>query len=271
MPELPEVETLRQGLCPYVEGQTVRDIVIRERRLRWPIPNEIHQLINQPISKLIRRGKYLLFYTLKGTAILHLGMSGSMTIQKLAAPPNKHDHFDLVFSHFYLRYNDPRRFGCLLWTVDDPLSHPLLAKLGIEPLDRKFNSKFLTAHLKNKKSNIKKFIMNSRIIVGVGNIYANESLFLAGIHPLKSAQNLNQREKEHLPIAIKQVLRAAIEQGGTTLKNFLSSDGKPGYFKQKLNVYGRGGLPCIKCKTELKAIRIDNRTTVYCPQCQTID
>lgn len=268
MPELPEVETVLQGIKPFVENQYVKNIIIRERRLRWLIPTAISQLINQKITKVERRGKYLLFNTHHGTAILHFGMSGSLSLLRAQRPPLKHDHFDILFDTFYLRYNDPRRFGALLFTQEDPFVHPLIAHLGVEPFDTQFTGDYLFARARNKTITIKQFIMNSAIVVGVGNIYATESLFFAKLNPLKATKTLSIEECERLTSSIKGVLQAAIYQGGTTLRDFTNSDGKPGYFKQELSVYGRGGLPCKICGIELINIRIQNRATVYCPTCQ---
>lgn len=268
MPELPEVETVLQGIKPFVENQYIRNIIIRERRLRWHIPTAISQLINQKIIKVERRGKYLLFNTHYGAAILHFGMSGSLSLLHTQRPPLKHDHFDILFDTFYLRYNDPRRFGALLFTQGDPFTHPLIAHLGVEPFDIQFTGDYLFTCARNKTITVKQFIMNSAIVVGVGNIYATESLFFAGLNPLKATKTLSIKECERLTSSIREVLQAAIYQGGTTLRDFTNSHGKPGYFKQELSAYGRGSLPCKRCGTKLVSIRIQNRATVYCPACQ---
>ncbi|MBA2654504.1 MAG: bifunctional DNA-formamidopyrimidine glycosylase/DNA-(apurinic or apyrimidinic site) lyase [Gammaproteobacteria bacterium] len=271
MPELPEVETILRGIVPRVKNQCIRRIIIRQKSLRWVIPSAItEEFINQPIYDLKRRGKYLLLFTQKGTAILHFGMSGSLSLLPKQTPPNKHDHFDFIFDDFCLRFTDPRRFGALLWTRDDPMGHPLLAHLGKEPLEPGFTAAYLYKCAKNRKIGIKQFIMNSTIVVGVGNIYAAEALFLAKINPLKPSQALDLTHFEQLVVSIKKVLKAAIKQGGTTLRDFLNSAGKPGYFKLKLNVYGREGLACNQCGTCLKKIVIQNRSTVYCPYCQAL-
>jgi formamidopyrimidine-DNA glycosylase len=269
MPELPEVDTILQGIRPYVKDQPIQSIVIRQSHLRWEIPKAITQELPHHIIKDVkRRGKYLLFEADNGTAILHFGMSGSLMLLSKPVTPEKHDHFDLIFDHFYLRYTDPRRFGALLWTRGDPLQHPLLAHLGLEPFDNRFTGHYLHMHASRHKITIKQCIMNQKIVVGVGNIYATEALFLASIHPLTPANKISLNQYKLLAATIKNVLRAAIGQGGTTLKNFQNSEGKPGYFKQKLNVYSRTGLPCPRCHQPLKQIRIQNRATTFCADCQ---
>jgi formamidopyrimidine-DNA glycosylase len=271
MPELPEVETTRRGIEPHLKAQTIAAVKIRQAKLRWPIPAAlVKKLPQQTIHTITRRGKYLLIQTAIGTLIIHLGMSGSLRIlTDNKTPPTKHDHFDIVLSNqACLRFNDPRRFGCILWTEADPLLHKLLKNLGPEPLTPKFNADYLYQYSRQRKVSIKLFIMNAAIVVGVGNIYANEALFLAGIAPERIAATLTVKQCELLITKIKFILAKAIKQGGTTLKNFSNSDGKPGYFKQHLNVYGRGGLPCIKCKTTLQEIRLGQRSTVFCSKCQ---
>lgn len=270
MPELPEVETTRRGIEPYLKAQTVVQVEIRQPKLRWPIPaNLAKQLRHQVITDISRRGKYLLLHTVAGTVIIHLGMSGSLRILETATLPSKHDHVDIMLSnHVCLRFNDPRRFGCILWTKTNPLLHPLLQHLGPEPLTKNFTADYLFQAVQRRKVPIKLFIMNSAIVVGVGNIYANEALFLAGISPEKIAAELTLKQCELLVEKIKFILNKAIKQGGTTLRNFSGSDGKPGYFKQELSVYGRGGEPCVKCKTVLQETRLGQRSTVFCLKCQ---
>lgn len=270
MPELPEVETTLNGIKPFVLKQKIDDIIVRHHGLRWPIPTDIKcTLMNQVIQNVWRRGKYLLFTTTKGTAILHLGMSGSLRILTHPTPAKKHDHIDIVFgNHKYLRFTDPRRFGAFLWTTEDPLLHPLLAHLGPEPLDKHFTGAYLWQRAQKRKMPVKSFIMDSKIVVGVGNIYAAEALFAAGIHPKKAAGKISLAQYEVLAAAIKKILKAAIKKGGTTLKDFVNSDGNKGYFSIHLKVYGRGGLPCPQCKTTLKEIRLGQRSTVYCKMCQ---
>ncbi len=269
MPELPEVETSRRGIEPHLLGQTVRKVVVRDARLRWPVPGNLNRkLAGQTVQQVTRRGKYLLIGFPVGSLILHLGMSGSLRVVDAQTVAEKHDHFDLVMSHgVILRLRDPRRFGAVLFATD-PLQHKLLAGLGPEPLGRDFTGAHLFARSRNRTLAIKNFIMDSKIVVGVGNIYASEALFLAGIHPARAAGRLSAARHEKLAKAIKQVLRAAIKQGGTTLRDFTASDGKPGYFRQKLHVYGRGGAPCPRCGWPIKQSTLGQRSTFYCGQCQ---
>lgn len=270
MPELPEVETTRRGIEPHLLNQTITQVIIRKHQLRWKIPSTLPQhLENKIILKIERRGKYLLLTTTTGTVIIHLGMSGSLRILPKDITATKHDHIDLLLANnFCLRFNDPRRFGCYLWTNEDPLQHSLLKNLGPEPLTAEFNSKYLYQQSRKRKTAIKLFIMDSKIVVGVGNIYANEALFQAGINPKCAAGKITLEQYNKLVKAIKNILQAAIKQGGTTLRNFISSDGKPGYFKQKLKVYGRGGLSCYNCEATLKEVRLGQRSTVFCGKCQ---
>lgn len=270
MPELPEVETTRRGLMPHLLGKTVRDIVVRNPRLRWPVPADLGQRITgQQITGLARRGKYLLLGLPTGVVMMHLGMSGSLSLVASNTPPGKHDHIDMVFaSGLSLRFNDPRRFGAVLWVEGDPAEHALLSHLGPEPLGEGFDGNYLY-HLSGKrKQAIKSFLMDSQVVVGVGNIYANEALFMSGIRPRIQAGRISRARYQLLAQAVVDVLNSAIEQGGTTLRDFVGGDGRPGYFKQSLRVYGRGGLPCLKCATTLKEIRLANRSTVYCANCQ---
>lgn len=270
MPELPEVETTRLGIQPYIENQTITQIVIRQYQLRWPIPCSLpQQLQGKTVKKVTRRGKYLLFEIEQGALILHLGMSGSLRVLKQKILPQKHDHVDIEFTHHaVLRFTDPRRFGAILWTDKESLQHPLLAKLGAEPLTPDFSAKYLWHAAQGRKKSIKSLIMDNHVVVGVGNIYAAEALFLAGIHPSKPAGLVSEIEMTKLVDAIKNILHQAIQQGGTTLKDFLNSQGKPGYFSQQLQVYGRNGLPCPACNRILQSIRLGQRTTVFCSYCQ---
>lgn len=270
MPELPEVETTRRGIAPHLEGQIVNEIIIRQPNLRWPVPQNLNEtLTGLKIESIQRRAKYLLLHTQNGTLILHLGMSGSLRILETFNTADKHDHIDFIFKNStLLRYNDPRRFGAVLWTTSPVNEHPLLKELGPEPLSADFDGNYLYQHSNSRKVPIKSFIMNSHIVVGVGNIYANEALFMANIHPEKQAGKISLEHYNKLADCIKTVLANAIEQGGTTLRNFVNEAGKPGYFKQQLLVYGRGGMPCINCKQTLIEIRISNRTTVFCGFCQ---
>jgi formamidopyrimidine-DNA glycosylase len=270
MPELPEVETIRCGLEPYLVKQRVSGVIIRREKLRWPIPPALStQLPGQKITEITRRGKYLLLHTKRGTVIIHLGMSGHLRMLPKDELIKKHDHVDFVLENgFRLRFNDPRRFGAVLWTTDNPLEHPLLCELGPEPLLPEFDGEYLYQRAKKSRIAIKKFIMNGCVVVGVGNIYANESLYIAGIHPLHPVNKISLSRYKKLANAIKKILYSAIESGGSTIRDFLNSDGKPGYFAQQLKVYGRGGLPCKKCKTLLQEVRISHRTTVFCLCCQ---
>ncbi|MFM1897622.1 MAG: hypothetical protein RLZZ385_2696 [Pseudomonadota bacterium] len=270
MPELPEVETTLRGISPHVLGKTVARVIVRDSRLRWPIPAELaRELPGQSIDVLRRRGKYLLLHCRQKTLLVHLGMSGSLRIVSTDFPLRKHDHVDIVFTDgSTLRYTDPRRFGCLLWLTGDVTRHPLLKDLGPEPLTDAFDGDFLYQASRGKSVAVKNFIMDSHVVVGVGNIYANEALFGAGIHPVRKAGRVSRERYRGLAGEIKSVLGNAIRVGGTTLRDFTGSDGKPGYFRQSLQVYGRAGLPCRKCGGLLREIRLGQRSTVYCGVCQ---
>ncbi len=270
MPELPEVETTRIGIAPYVLGECITDVVVREPKLRWPVPRNLKKiLIGQIVRKLGRRAKYLLFYTERGCMILHLGMSGSLRLVAYDHPPEKHEHLDIVFeSNRCLRLRDPRRFGSIHWTTKDPLQHPLLHHLGPEPLSNKFNGEYLFEKSRKRTTAIKTFIMDSRIVVGVGNIYSNEALFAAGIHPKRSAGNVSAERYVKLADNIKDVLNKSLAKGGTTLRDFVNGEGKPGYFRHELQVYDRAGESCPNCKTIIKTGRIGQRSIFYCPNCQ---
>jgi formamidopyrimidine-DNA glycosylase len=270
MPELPEVETTRIGIAPYVLGETVGDVIIRDGRLRWPVPGQFRKTFTgATIRKLSRRGKYLLFHTDRGCMIVHLGMSGSLRILTLDTPAEKHDHVDVVFaSGSRLRFRDPRRFGCILWTTEDPALHPLLSGLGPEPLDNELNGDYLFRKSRNRVQSVKTFIMDSRIVAGVGNIYANESLFAAGIHPKRRAGRITRERYEKLSASIKKVLKQALGKGGTTLRDFVNGQGEPGYFRHELQVYDRASEPCVKCRSPVKVSRLGQRSTFYCSHCQ---
>lgn len=270
MPELPEVETTRNGIAPFITDQLIAKIVIRNHQLRWPIDAELtNKLPKQSIQQVTRRGKYLLLHCTKGVLIIHLGMSGSLRILQKPTVVNKHDHVDIILQNdCCLRFTDPRRFGCVLWTEENPSTHRLLKNLGLEPLTAEFTGDYLFQRAKGLKVNAKSFIMDGKIVVGVGNIYANEALFQAKIHPEVAVKNISKQRFQLLVAAIKKILSAAIKQGGTTLRDFTASDGKPGYFKQQLQVYGRGGLACVCCKATLQEIRLGQRSTVFCPRCQ---
>ncbi|MEM9244079.1 MAG: bifunctional DNA-formamidopyrimidine glycosylase/DNA-(apurinic or apyrimidinic site) lyase [Pseudomonadota bacterium] len=269
MPELPEVETIRRSLVDKLAHQTIQSVNIYCHHFRYPIdPQLTHTLKHKTIQTIARRGKYLLIYLNQGGLICHLGMSGSLHLVTADTPRKKHDHVEIQFSDYYLRFNDPRRFGLLL-ASDDFSKHPLLSHLGPEPLSHAFSSAYLQQQLYGKKQSIKQAIMDNKVVVGVGNIYANEALFRAGIHPLTVAGTLNQQQCDALTKAIKVTLRRAIKAGGTTLKDFVDSAGKPGYFQQQLFVYGRDNQLCYWCDSPIKSLRIGGRNSFYCPVCQT--
>jgi formamidopyrimidine-DNA glycosylase len=270
MPELPEVETTCRGIAPYIEGQIVKQVIVRQPKLRWPVPESISQILSGlAIESVTRRAKYLLFSTTSGTALLHLGMSGSLRVMPAGQAAGKHDHIDFVFNNgTVLRFNDPRRFGTLLWTTEPASEHQLLKHLGPEPLSSAFSGELLYNLSKNRKTAVKSFIMDSHIVVGVGNIYANEALFMAGIRPERQAGKVSLARYQKLAECIRVVLQHAILQGGTTLRDFVNEAGKPGYFQQQLKVYGRAGLPCLSCNQPLTEVRIANRSTVFCSICQ---
>lgn len=270
MPELPEVETTRRGLLPLLH-QSVRHITVHQSRLRQEVPNNLVECLNQPIDALTRRGKYLLFHTPKGTIMVHLGMSGSLRLVTPDLPLRKHDHVVLSLSGgLELRYHDPRRFGLVLWLTEAPEQHPLLASLGPEPLSTEFSPDYLYQSTRSRRSPIKSVIMDSHVVVGVGNIYAAEALFYAGINPLTPANLLSLLDCQRLYVTIKHILAQAIERGGTTLRDFVNSQGETGYFQQELMVYGREGDHCRVCGHRLELHRLNNRSTVYCPQCQPL-
>lgn len=269
MPELPEVEVCRLGITPHLINSKITNVIVRHWQLRWPIPQEIIRLEKQTITKISRRAKYLVIETTDGNLILHLGMSGTVRIVDNSVAVVKHDHFDLVLANGkILRLNDPRRFGAVLWTTDNLDEHDLFSQLGPEPLTTEFSADYLIAKANKRKTPIKTFLMNNHVVVGVGNIYANEALFLAGISPTRLAGDVTAKQYETLVPIIKNVLASAIKQGGTTLKDFTQADGKPGYFAQSLLVYGRAKQPCVNCETTLVEIRMSNRSTVFCPACQ---
>lgn len=270
MPELPEVETTLRGIMPHALGRRVISMRISNRALRWPIPPSLPAGISGcAIQGLMRRGKYLLLGFEHGHLMVHLGMSGSLRVVPAEALVGKHDHADIVLdSGLALRFNDPRRFGSILWLEGEPAQHPLLRNLGPEPLGADFDVTYLHGVARQRSVPVKSLLMDSRVVVGVGNIYANEVLFMSGIHPLRQARRVSLKRYARLTAAVKSVLQSAIAQGGTTLRDFVGSDGKPGYFKQQLQVYGRGSQPCNKCGGALKETRLSQRSTVYCPKCQ---
>ncbi len=274
MPELPEVETTRRGLAPHVEGRRVAAVTLRRPDLRWPIPPDVvERLPGQRIDAVRRRAKYLLLDTAAGSALLHLGMSGSLRVLPAAAPVRLHDHFDIALAGpgrgggRVLRFNDPRRFGCLLWQPPGEV-HSLLHGLGPEPLGDDFDGDYLFDRSRGRRAPVKAFLMDQRVVVGVGNIYAAEALFAAGISPLRAAGRVSRERYRLLADAVQRILGHAIDRGGTTLRDFLAPDGAPGYFEQELSAYGRGGAPCPNCGRPLKQASIGQRATVWCGHCQ---
>lgn len=270
MPELPEVETTRRGIEPHILGRRISRLTVRDGRLRWPVPPELpEQVRDQKVLATHRRSKYLLIELERGVLIVHLGMSGSVRVLLDDPTPGKHDHIDVELDNgIRLRYNDPRRFGAWLYTEAPVEEHELIAHLGPEPLTEAFSAEYVFRKSRKRKTKIKTFLMDARIVVGVGNIYANEALFLSGIYPHKPTGRLTRNESERLVDHVKQVLALAINEGGTTLRDFVGGDGKPGYFAQSLNVYGRAGLPCRRCETPIREFRTSNRGTFFCPTCQ---
>ncbi len=282
MPELPEVEITRRGLLPLL-NQTVANVVIRNASMRWPIPAHLPQTLqNQQLISLTRRAKYILaeFADTKnaannvansGTLLLHLGMSGRISLLDRNYPPEKHDHFDIAFTNgSVLRLRDPRRFGAVLWAGQDASNHALLAPLGLEPLDDMFNANYLQSQLKTRSAAIKVAIMDSHLVVGVGNIYASESLFRARIHPETPAKTVTLKQCEKLVTEIKDTLNAALDAGGSSISDFFGADGKPGYFQQEYFAYGRADQPCKVCSKPIKCIRLGQRSTFFCANCQKL-
>lgn len=270
MPELPEVETTRRGIAPALEGRRIAALIVREPRLRWPVPPALAgEIAGQSVSRIRRRAKYLLIDLERGSLILHLGMSGSLRVLPTDTPLIDHDHVDILLdSGFLLRFNDPRRFGSLLWTNADPLAHPLLRRLAPEPLDTAFDGDYLYRASRGRRVAIKQFVMNSHAVVGVGNIYASEALFRARIHPRRVAGRLSREQLKQLARGIKAVLTTAIRAGGTTLRDYVGADGNPGYFRQKLYVYERAGKSCRVCRRSIRQITQGQRSTYFCPNCQ---
>lgn len=269
MPELPEVEITRQGLLPLI-NQTVSCVVIRNPSMRWPIPNHLPTtLANQSLLSLKRRAKYILAEFENGTLLIHLGMSGHISLLDRNYPPEKHDHFDIQFqNHQVLRLNDPRRFGAVLWAGESPETHVLLSSLGPEPLSDAFNGQYLYEQIRKRKAAIKVTIMDAKLVVGVGNIYANESLFRSRINPQLPANQLSLKQCERLGAEIKTTLAAALKAGGSSLRDFAAVNGKPGYFQQSYFVYGRADQPCKVCSNLIKNIRLGQRSTFFCQHCQ---
>ncbi len=270
MPELPEVETTRRGLAPHVRKRRIIALTVYEPRLRWPIAHGLaRELAGRRIEQIGRRAKYLLLRLERGTLLLHLGMSGNLRAVPRATPRLKHDHFDLLLdSGLALRFNDPRRFGSLLYTADDPRRHPLLKHLAPEPFATAFDADYLWRVTRGRRVALKQLIMNSRLVVGVGNIYASEALFRARLRPQRRAATLTRAESARLVSAIRTVLKLAIRAGGTTLRDYRGADGAPGYFRQRLYVYERAGKPCRRCGTAVRALTQGQRSSYYCPGCQ---
>lgn len=269
MPELPEVETTRRGIAPHVTGQPITEVIVRQRRLRWPVPAALRsRLVGRAIDRVSRRAKYLLLSAAPDTVIVHLGMSGSLRVVTDGRPARKHDHVELAFANgARLRFSDPRRFGSVHLTRR-PESHRLLAGLGPEPLSEAFDGAHLHALGRRRNAPVKHFLMDGRVVAGVGNIYACEALHAAGIHPLRAAGRVSRQRYDRLADAVKAVLAMAIEAGGTTLRDFVNVDGEPGYFSLRLNVYGQEGLSCRYCNTPIRRITQGQRGTWYCPGCQ---
>jgi formamidopyrimidine-DNA glycosylase len=269
MPELPEVETTRRGIAPHLKGRRVEAVVLRRPDLRWPIPHEVAELLpGQRIDSVERRAKYLLLNTTAGSALFHLGMSGMLRVLPGDTPVGKHDHVDLAMdTGRVLRFTDPRRFGSLLWQAPGQ-THALLEGLGPEPLTEDFDGDVLWHASRGRSAAVKTFLMDNAIVVGVGNIYASEALFAAGIDPRRAAGKISRAKYGQLAIEVKRILAHAIERGGTTLRDFLNPDGAPGYFEQELFVYGRAGKPCKVCGATIRAVTLGQRSTFFCPVCQ---
>lgn len=270
MPELPEVETTRRGIEPLVRGCVVDHVELRTAKLRWPLDPQLSEILSgQTVAAVSRRAKYLLFHLDTGRLLLHLGMTGNLRVVPAEVPPAKHDHFDLVFSDGRcLRLTDPRRFGAVVWLPAGDNESALLSKLGPEPLSDEFDGTYLHAKAQGRKLAVKPFIMDQQVVVGVGNIYASEALFMAGIRPDRAAGCISMARYSRLVSAIKVVLQAALSAGGTTFSDFRQVDGKPGYFKQELQVYGREGKPCLQCGESISVTRLGQRSTFYCRHCQ---
>ena len=270
MPELPEVETTQRGIAPYLLGKKILHTHVHQSQLRWPVDAQLAKKLQHQAAKSIeRRAKYILVHFDHGSMILHLGMSGSLRLVESGTARQKHDHIEWQLENgLSLRLHDPRRFGAVLWCEGDPTQHPLLAKLGIEPLDTAFDGAYLQSKLQHRHTAIKPMLMNAQIVVGVGNIYANEGLFLCGLDPRRPCSSLGTEDYQRLSETIRQLLQRAIVQGGTTLRDFINPHGKPGYFQQTLNVYGRADEPCRVCGTKIAHIKQAQRSTFYCPCCQ---
>jgi formamidopyrimidine-DNA glycosylase len=270
VPELPEVETTRRGLLPHVVGRRIRDVVVRNRNLRWPVPRDLaRRLRGEEVLGIRRRGKYLVFDCREGHLLVHLGMSGRLSLVSRDQPPRPHDHIDLQLEGpDSVRLTDPRRFGAMLWVRGPAERHALLRGLGLEPLEEGFDGAALQRLARGRRIAVKHFLMNGRLITGVGNIYASEALFRAGIHPLRSVARISRPRWDRLAMAVRETLERALEAGGTTLRDYASLEGRPGEFGTQCAVYGREGEPCVRCGTPIRALRQGQRSTFYCPGCQ---
>ncbi len=270
MPELPEVETTRRALLPHVLGRRVRDVVVRNANLRWPVPSDLAaSLRGARITAIRRRGKYLLFDCGRGELLVHLGMSGRLTVVPEDARPLRHDHVDVRLEDGRaMRLTDPRRFGAMLWVPGGGDGHVLLKGLGVEPFDAAFSGAALQQCARGRRVAVKHFLMDAHVVTGVGNIYASEALFHAGIHPLRSVGRISRARWDRLAAAVRSTLERALAAGGTTLRDFASADGHPGFFQNECAVYGREGEPCVHCATPIRALRQGQRSTFYCPRCQ---
>jgi len=269
MPELPEVEITRRGLMPSLVGKSIDAAIVRNAMLRYPLPPQLGQLLaGRTLGSIERRGKYLLFRLEHGTLLIHLGMSGSLRLVAALEAPGKHDHVDIIFGDKALRLRDPRRFGAILWATGNIALHPLIASLGIEPLSSEFDGAWLHAATRGRSTPIKLLLMDSHTVVGVGNIYASESLFRAGIHPRTAAGRLSRARCDRLALAVRETLEAALAAGGSSLRDYVHSDGESGWFQQQYTVYGRDGEACRQCGATIRAVRLGQRSTFYCPTCQ---
>lgn len=269
MPELPEVETTLRGIAPHLRGRRIAEVIVRNPALRWPVPDSVREARGQRVVGSRRRAKYLLIELERGGLLMHLGMSGSLRVCDADDAPRTHDHVDLVLdSGRCIRFNDPRRFGALLWWDREPEAHALLRDLGPEPLSDAFSGEHLWRLSRGRRGAVKTFIMDGHVVVGVGNIYASEALFMSGIHPARAAGRVSRARYDALAAAIRDVLAHAIRRGGTTLRDFVNSEGNPGYFAQELLVYEREGNPCLQCGAPIRRKVIGQRSSYYCPRCQ---
>jgi len=270
MPELPEVETTRRGLLPHVVGRRIRGVVVRNAALRWPVPPDLARILRgEEVVDLRRRGKYLLFDCRRGHLLVHLGMSGRLTLVPEGEPARRHDHVDVRFEgEQAMRLTDPRRFGAMLWVRGNAEDHALLRELGLEPFDAAFTGAALHERARGRRVAVKHFLMDAHVVTGVGNIYASEALFHAGIHPLRAAGRISRARWDRIAASVRSTLERALAAGGTTLRDFASAEGHPGFFQNECAVYGRGGLPCRACGGAIRAARQGQRSTFYCPRCQ---